>query len=380
MALIHVSKRRDFIYALEEKAEGQAPSFAELIHYGAKFGLRLGGYKVQDPREILTNKDFPLLVSVYENGFSHMLYLYKAKRKSFLVLDPKNGKREIEKADFIKIFDGRFLKVEEYNDIYPKIKPIHPISALSLSFHSLLNSLPSISLLLSIFSMNGQKENFILSLLLLLSSFLFLLLSKLETSLFIKRFDSLYLNKVDDNSLFKRRENYMHYNKYKSMAFVIYPTLILNILEILLTLFIFSFGDPYFFFSLVSSILFSLLLYFLFVSKEDSFNEKASSLEYSYFHFNKSEKNRLLELHSLSKVGKRYSVYLTIKDSASIIFACLASFFALYFKNDLGMELFFFTFISNYLMIGLIKQSLTNYDKLDEKKKEESYFIFNFLS
>lgn len=379
MALIHASKRRDFVYALEEKVEGQAPSFAELISYGAKFGLRLSGYKVQDPREILTNKDFPLLVSVYENGFSHMLYLYKAKRKSFLVLDPKNGKREIGKMEFVKMFDGRFLKVEEYNDIYPKINPIHPVSALALSFHSFFNSLPSICLILSVFAMNEGKNGFLISLIFLLSSFIFLLSSKLLTSLLLKKFDSLYLKKIDNDGIFKRRENYVHYNKYKSLAFSVLPSLILNILEILLTLFIFSFGEPYFFLGLGSSIIFSLLLYFAFSIKENALNEKASRVEYSYCHFNKKKNDRLLDLSYLVKLSKKYSIFLTLKESISVIYAVLVSLLVIYFKSDFSMESFFFTSISNYLMIGLVKQALTNYDKIDEKKKEESYFVFNFL-
>lgn len=227
--------------------------------------------------------------------------------------------------------------------------------------------------------MNEGKNGFLISLIFLLSSFIFLLSSKLLTSLLLKKFDSLYLKKIDNDGIFKRRENYVHYNKYKSLAFSVLPSLILNILEILLTLFIFSFGEPYFFLGLGSSIIFSLLLYFAFSIKENALNEKASRVEYSYCHFNKIKNDRLLDLSYLVKLSKKYSIFLTLKESISVIYAVLVSLLVIYFKSDFSMESFFFTSISNYLMIGLVKQALTNYDKIDEKKKEESYFVFNFL-
>lgn len=379
MALIHCSGRNDFAYASERKVEKQAPSLAELIEYGASFGLKLVAYKVRDSKEFLKNRDFPVLVCVYEKGLSHMLYLYKRKRKSFLAFDPSMGKREISFASFEAMFESKYLRAASYDDISPKFSKPKPFSGLLSFIHCLCSILPSLFLITSIFFMGSSPLSLPIVLILMSLGLLFYLGSKMETMAMMNRFDKMYINRIDSESSYARKENFSHYNAYKASLFSSTPNFLITLVEIISSLALFSLTNPYSVISLSSSLLFSVVNYLLFGQAKTRYEDNVSRLEYDYYHMITSKENRLSLLDKVSKTGDKYMSLLMTRQVINIAYVVFISILVTIINGKVSIESFFSSATMNYLMIELSSSCLISYSSIPKRKKEESYFAYHFL-
>lgn len=379
MALIHYSGRIDFAYASERKVEKQAPSLADLIEYGASFGLKLVAYKVRDSKEFLRNRDFPVLVCVYEKGFYHMLYLYKRKRKSFLAFDPSIGKREISFSSFESMFESKYLRATSYDDISPKFSKPKPFSGLLRFIHCLCSVLPSLFLITSIFFMGSSPLSLPIVLILMSLGLLFYLGSKIETKAMMNRFDKMYINRIDNDSSYTRKENFAHYNAYKASLFSSTPNFLIGIVEILSSLILFSLTNPYSLISLSSSLFFSIVIYLIFEQTKTKYEENVSNLEYDYYYKITSKENRLSLLNKISKNGDKYMSLLMTRQVINIAYIVSISILVTIINGKISIESFFSSAMMNYLMIELSSSCLASFSSIPKRKKEESYFIYHFL-
>ncbi|MCI6215816.1 MAG: cysteine peptidase family C39 domain-containing protein [Mollicutes bacterium] len=379
MALIHSSNRSDFAYAPEPIVDKQAPSLAELIKYAYSLGLTLEAFKVRDSKEILKNRDFPILVCVYEKGLSHMLYIYKRKRRSFLAFDPSVGKREISFSSFESMFELKYLRPTSYEDISPKYNKKRPFSVLLNFVHCLCSFLPTLLLFISIYLLGSTSNYLPVSLAFMSAGLLFLLLSKMESKAMMMKFDKLYLNKVDDESTYKRKEKFFHYNQYKAALFSSRPSFILHLIEIFSILILFSFNNPYSLIALSSSLLFAVSIHLLFNSKDNIYQEDVASLEYEYYSRINSKEDRLVLLNKISKSGDKYMSLLMGKEAITFAFTSAISVLLTLINGIINIESFLSNFLMNYLMIQLTSNCLLSFSSLSKKNKEEAYFSFYFL-
>ena len=194
-----------------------APSIANLIQYAKNEGLTLAAYRILDYSGIGKSIELPLLAVLKENGTTHMVFLYRRKKKGFLALDPASGVRLIRDEEFYSIFTGVYLEIlgcEEKGGKPSYRQCVSTRTAILLCLTALLPASLIISgaLLLEYgpFPILGWGLVFLSALSQWLPSVFMLRQSR--------RFDQEYLWKVDVRNPKRRRENYVHYHRYKRAA------------------------------------------------------------------------------------------------------------------------------------------------------------------
>ena len=112
--LATVNKDSHYLYLANPKEEGEVYSFYDLIEYTDKMGFKLEAYNVTDKENIELKNKQPILVSTNLVNRAHMVMVYKISKRYVYYLDPSIGKKKMKKEEFISIWDGRALVLENF--------------------------------------------------------------------------------------------------------------------------------------------------------------------------------------------------------------------------------------------------------------------------
>ena len=379
MALCHASRRRDFAYAPERIIQGDAPSFAELITYAAKMGLQLLAFRCEK-ESLLKNEDYPLLLSVEENGLTHMVFLKEEDLLGrFVVYDPSCGKRVFKKQELVEIFDGRYMALGEYKNVAPRFSRPKPFPNKSVFLSCLFSLSPIASLSAGILLLGYSGENMFIALPCFAFSLITLSLSRMFTSKQMERFDEQYLEMVDDDNLPTREERFVHYHRYKAAALSSLSRLLVSLLEVAAALAFFAFRDPLLAFMMGTGLLLVTLEHLLDDEKEARRKDAVEKLEYRYIHHRLRQEERLAILSTLSKESGRYFRSLIFRETLIIASAIALSAIAISISSEqFALEQFLFYSLAISAVMSQGSSALGNYQGRQIKRQEEPYFALHF--
>lgn len=379
MALCIASGRKDFAYAPERIIDGPAPNLGELVEYGRHYGLTLGGYRVDDPMEILKANEFPLLICIEEDGLHHMVVLECSRGSKFVILDPARGRRVMKKEDLACLFDGTYLAVERYENIAPKIHRIRPMRLRDSALMLLFSMLPILSLALGLLFLSAGGENFPVALAFFALALLSIVTSRAYTSAQLKRFDGRYLKKVDDPRSFAREERFLHYHLYKAAALSSLSRLVTSVFEVVAALVLFGIRDAALTLSLCSGLLLVTLDYLLENEKEKRMKSEVERLEQGFLRGTMSEDRRRETLDSLAAASSRYGRSLILRNALILIGALsLSAITIACFGGDLTTERFLLYAFATGMIMQQGGGALREFDLYEEKNREEPFFVLHF--
>lgn len=379
MALCHASGRKDFAYAPERLIQGDAPSFAELMNYSAKMGLQLLAYQCEKS-SLLENEEYPLLLSIQEDGLTHMVYLKKEDLMGrFVVYDPNRGKRVFAKEELVKLFDGRYMSLGEYRDIAPRFSKPKPLPSKTVFLSCLLSMSPIALLSLGILLLGYSGENMFVALPCFALSLISLSASRLFSTKQMERFDGRYLEMVDDDNLSAREEKFVHYHRYKAAALSSLSRLLVSFLEVAAALAFFAFRDPLLAFLMGTGLLVVTLEHLLDDEKEARRKEAVEKLEYRYVHHRIRQEERMAILTTLSKESSRYFRSLIFRETLIIASAIALSAIAISISSEqFALEQFLFYSLAISAVMSQGSSALGNYQGRQIKRQEEPYFALHF--
>lgn len=377
-----VLNRRDILFAPEPKIEGnRSPSLEDIINYGKSLGCSLGASRLLDKNDIASNKEFPLLGVVNVNRSLHLLLVLRKKRGKFILIDPELGRYSIHLDEFISIFTGIILRVEEYQDLgirysHEKILP------LSRQFIMAgLSILPIISLACGVYLLSNEEVPAFISVSLF---FLFLIFSLVDLngkSLFLKNFDKKYLKCVDSENVLERKENLEHYNFLKGSLFSTIPIFLCNVLtNAFFSLFLFL--EDMFFGVCILIMYAFMLVNFLFIEPSFSKQERQiSSMESTYVGTNDlSKEERIALLEEMNSKAMKYSRSVILNQSIIYVFSLGILFlFSFVFYQKLNPSYLIMKSLTLLFLQSMFLKVLTEEKNIKKRRKEEFYFRQHFL-
>ena len=124
MLLANVLKNEDYLHLKQDEEHGPYNYF-ELIEIASDYGVCLVGVKAQDKEEFDSWDRYPFLTTIKVGDNFHAITVAKKRGKRIYVLDPVKGPHWLKIIDFIKIWDGTLLYVDQIEE--GKKKPINSL-------------------------------------------------------------------------------------------------------------------------------------------------------------------------------------------------------------------------------------------------------------
>lgn len=376
MALIYMSSDRRYAFMREPRVEA-APDLATLISYASEAGLQLRGYEVTDPNELLQNTEYPLLVLLREEGRLHMSFLSKRRGNRFLLLDPARGVRWLKGQEMVSSWTGQFLRIEGYekkaeNVRYWQRPPLVVPSVLLFAFALLPMALMMVGL--SLIDLNSPLP---ITLACLLGS----IASSFGQRLFLLgamgRFDKGYMSGVDAKFLKRRRDLYVHYHAYKRAAFVSKSEVFGHLAMVLAGLVYFLFHDGVLAATGALTVASAVGVHLLVSPHLSSLSAQCEVLEGNYFYALVEAPRREALREELSHQSRRYGLLLNLRESLTVALSLLIAFVGSLLQGGLTAQVILFYGFSCLFLALETEHLFQSYSLLEQKKKEEPYFLLN---
>lgn len=112
MLLADIFKSEDYLYLKQDEEHGPYNYF-ELIDIAKEYGVVLSGVKAIEKENFGQWDHYPFITTISVNENLHAVMVSKKKGKKIYVLDPARGPMWMKIDDFIKIWDGTILKIDE---------------------------------------------------------------------------------------------------------------------------------------------------------------------------------------------------------------------------------------------------------------------------
>jgi len=239
MLLANIYKKKDFLFYPQNTKNTQL-SLKEIIELAKKEGVTLKGYRYDKSiKEDLFKEDYKngLLVLKISNQL-HMVEIRKIRKNSILVNDPKYGSLKFKKKDFIELWTGDVLLVENVDKTSFSLinkKPTHSF----FKILSVISTVLSFCIFGAALYFIDEKANFLLPLGLFFSYFFANFLIEKIVQFFIKRFDNNIWKNIDF-SKDSRSNIYSNIMKYKTSEFTFPIRFTSNLMISILAIFILS--------------------------------------------------------------------------------------------------------------------------------------------
>ena len=377
MALIHMSKRKDFAYAEEPEIEGMAPSLLDIKEYALNHGLSLEVFRTKDPSELLDNKEYPLLLILNESKSTHMVYLERKRRKDYVVYDPKRGKRYIPHEDLHRVFSGTFVSLLSYRELGQSFQKKKDKTRRWNLVDAFFSFLPLPFLLLGMSTLEGYV---------LAIPITFFLLSL--TSVFIGRFIKIASFKAFDrnygrfllhNDPLKRRSLYTHYCQYKAYAFTSLGQFAATLAETIGLVSILAIRNLFFGTLLCLAILMSVLLVILDTPREKKTLVMIEEKEDTFLNVRLSEEDRKTALLGVFASSTSYASFLLSRETFTFVISVAFSSIAMAITGLASLETFIFYCLSIHIVVSLTIETFKSYEGVEKKRKEEPFFLRYFV-
>ena len=213
MLFAMISKNKNYLY-MPKTSHSEGYTLFDLIEIAAEHNVHLAGYELEVNK--ISEQQFPMLVEFIGN---HMVVVTKVKKGYFFVNDPDRGKLKIRYDEFVRLYAGHALLVEnenldrDYNAkrhrLLPKIYPV---------VHIVVAALVVSVLGLDFYLMNlSENAPFIFAL------FMFLIIVEIFQNWYLLKanneFDEMYLPRYFKRSKYHNSEEYGKYITFKTSIF-----------------------------------------------------------------------------------------------------------------------------------------------------------------
>lgn len=344
----------------------------ELIEIASRYDVILKGYRMNNINNEVRIES-KILVLTKKDNLYHMIYIYKTTKKYIYALDPKIGKLKYEKDEFLIIWTGVYLKIEDYK----RKKKFNFKSPLKLRYYILtgiFQILSTCSILMG-FYLVDEKFHFSAPLICFTLFIICLILNNLNSKKAMKNIDY----NINCSSLSEKRnfsDYFINITKYKSLVLISPLKFITNLLVIIFSIAILCINEYYNLIFLSSLILITLIDYFVFNNSKFKYNKEISFLE------NKITKNKLSgnefgEIYKKlsEKTNKFSSLVLLRKYLIYFIIFCLI-FTMMAITKNVGLNYMIFYFV----IYTLIYQNLNESFSFNSFKQELRNCKLQFVS
>ena len=378
MALLFCSHNQHVLSLPEPPINGNAPSIANLIQYAKKEGLTLAAYRIVDFSVVGKSIELPILTVMKEDGLTHMVFLYKRKKHGFLALDPNLGERLVTDEEFYKIFSGVYLEIQGFEEKGGRPSSRHSVSTKTTTLLSLSALLPA-SLLIAGALLLEYTPFPILAWALVLLSCLSQCIPSIIAQRHSRKFDQEYLWKVDAKNPKRRRENYIHYHRYKRAALMSFPLLFGHLFQLSAALVFFAIHDLALGLVLAIALAISIVDYLVETPILNRKKHEAEHNEAKYFDGLMEEGERKALLGALSLNAKDFGIHLSLRQGILFLTSALLSFLAGLLGGDMTVTHLLFVFFACLFLFSESEKSYRYAELIEEKRKEEGYFQLHFM-
>jgi predicted double-glycine peptidase len=374
--LANLLKNKEYLYLPFDERKKNF-SYLELIKIAESHGVKLIGIKCSENKDISTFNNYPSIITIYNSENSkHAIVLLKKKKDKILIFDPSLGKRLIKITELNEIWDGTGLIVEEIIKSDHKFSVFNKIiDARDLIILYGLEVISSLSILISIYFLNGSYNGLFYASLFLILYVLFSVLFRLFLS---KTFTKTRKNLLSKLSVLPKdpHEFIKRYEDFKVNYFLPKISLINSILTILIISFILLYNGIINIYIIFSVLLTALLERFVFKKTLSKLaNKILFKEEKQNFSSVKAFKNELSEIENQADKYSNLTYLFQIISNGIILFS---SFIITLNKGVLSTVslLFYFVFARHiYLEITSLLSFKEKIEKLDESKAKLSKFI-----
>ncbi|MCF0112774.1 MAG: hypothetical protein HUJ60_02230 [Bacilli bacterium] len=375
MALVHASGRRDFAYADEPDAE-EAPSLNALIDYAGKHGLVLRPYRLEKPRELRKNRDYPVLAVCEEDGRSHMVYVQGYRHKKFIVFDPASGVQKLGSNEFFARFSGVYLALGEYEEKGEAFKKKRPISLADTAHSISLSIVPVVLIGASILLLGTELPKY-----LSVIAFVFGLLSLIASYAFTRRVSRRFVRDhsapllCENDNL--RQERFKRFEAYFRTAFSGKNQAVVAFFSALGIGVVLAFRDAFLGYAIaVSMAVYGLLAVFdgPLLSREAKELGRMES-----FFLRGDAEHRRASYFALRKQAERYGDHLFVRELVFFAVASAISFVFLAPQGRLSFDAFVYYFFGIVYFLMKMDEGRRALELEEERRKEEPYFVRTFL-
>ena len=142
MVLATLHNDKNYLFLPQEEDHGYY-SYSDLISIAELYGVTFNAIRSTNKMELVSCPKFPLIVAItLNNGAKHAVVVEKARGNRVTYYDPRFGKMTMKFDDFIKIWDGTALMIEQVVKTkypHPVLNPVKKSTHLGLSLIQFLS-------------------------------------------------------------------------------------------------------------------------------------------------------------------------------------------------------------------------------------------------
>jgi len=330
-------------------------SYRDLIDLAAAHGVRLVAYTLFDKSELVIVDGLPILAAIKTSSTNvHMIVIIKITRRKIIADDPARGRIVYRRHDFVKIWDGTFIKVEE---VKAEAKSKRAPALLPRGRKATLAALQILSstFVLTSFFFVSSEVYFVMPLLF----FVLFIISELVYRRYLfcamEGFDAKYLLSTYDIDKDKMRERYLRYHAFKQGFFISPQTIVVASIATLFTAFLLVYNDWRHLFFLASVLLYSSLDASILERSTDKRRRELERLEEGILRQAMTRSEAMTNFRVMSKASSEIAKRLMLRRYVALflIGTCVLLACALLREMTLNFLLFhFFIYLLFYENVG----------------------------
>lgn len=370
MLLATINKDKKYLF-YPEFNKNNSLSLNELIKIGRKHNVFLKGYYFKDKELFINKKNNKSLVLLKICDKFHLVFLKKIFLFHILIYDPEYGIMLYSKKEFLSIWNGEALIVDDFKKtkFNYKVKNKYKIQDFLIYFLVLISYLLLMSSLYIFNNSNFEK----LSILLFAFYFIFNILLNYTVSLLMKKIDKVISKVITKKKNIK--EGYRDLINFKANYFkktLNFASNLMNFICYSLILIINSSLNALF----ISILLLFNIIYYIFINNKINKESLFLSIEeFNLFEKNSNDKNKIYNF-----INKKVNKIIILKK----IFPYLTYFFAIMFsflicfvyKYSFSLNFFLFNFFSYIFINNSINAIFINL--CDPKNKKYYFSLINY--
>jgi len=376
MFLIALTKQSGYRHMRVDIEE--TPSLSSLSEIAFQEGVELIWKKVDDCSALLSNKEFPLLLVLKEEGDTHMVLLKRTVGKAFLIYDPSRGKRKIRKEELIKNWTGIYgagTVKEERKCPYKKKQIIKTFTLIPAVIFSLLSS---VALFAAFFFVN-EEGNFLFSIIFFVFSAICAVLERIFAVKIMKKFDKKYLLRISSKEKERFKENFARYYSFKTSFFANTISLCRGIITVLGLSALTGINEPTFFASIAGLIIFHIFLSLSFKENFANREKRLEEMESLLFSKEETSESQMIAIQKIASesynIGDIYSYIYIIR----LIMIMVLALVPLFGSKNITLNFYLFHFFALFGISESLRPIITFFEHHSQREKDEAYFLAHFI-
>ena len=381
LKMLLASTHKNKHYLNLKKPENKKGNFSikDLIQIGKENGLILKAYQYEQKFE-LVEKDFSKFLAIInnENNNNHVVMIESFKDNKLTIYDPGVGIYKIEFNDFVSIWTGYTIEIEEVQKVKFSLPKVN-ITKNKLNIYEYIISILSLGCLLTGLYFIDDINKFYLPLILLSCFAILELIGKLLTVYKLKKVDTIYLENLSKISKDNFEEEYKNYNEFIKMHFTIKKSFITSLVVIGLISVLLILNSPFHAVILLLLLIIVIVDRFLIQRKNEQRKNELGNLEKQIF-IEEDEHTKRYLLDTIHNSTYQYAFNeIARKCIYTFIVICCSLVMMLIQEVTSVNFVLFEIFILNYF-VSHVDNSLKFASEKEQYDKLKAHFIDTFVN